>query len=251
MAVARLIRPLRKALINPPQTLTPLQNPISHLLYNNKMGEEINPFLLSQTKNSIRRYYMSEMRKSAFKDNILRLIRNEIQYELDRSPPKQSPTKYESFTIDDLPGEQWIRLKRKFRENEEIKVEATMFDGAVPIPKSGVPGIKEDMLLHITLIINISKGDGDVLEILCSAWPDSIEITKLFIRRRNKTSLKAYDGPEFKELDDELQDTLYDFLEIRGINDEMAIFLHEYIRNKGKTEFIRWMSNVKSFIESK
>ena len=89
MAVARLIRPLRKALINPPQTLIPLQNPISHLLYNSKMGEEINPFLLSQTKNSIRRYYMSEMRKSAFKDNILRLIRNEIQYELDRSPPKQ------------------------------------------------------------------------------------------------------------------------------------------------------------------
>lgn len=89
MAVARLIRPLRKALINPPQTLIPLQNPISHLLYNNKMGEEINPFLISQTHNSIRRNYMSETRKSAFKDNLLRLVRNEIQYELDRSPPKQ------------------------------------------------------------------------------------------------------------------------------------------------------------------
>jgi len=73
-----------------------------------------------------------------------------------------------------------------------------MFDGAVPIPKSDVPGIKEDMLLHITLIINILKGDGDVLEILCSAWPDSIEITKLFIRRSNKTSHQVYDGPEFK-----------------------------------------------------
>jgi complement component 1 Q subcomponent-binding protein len=31
----------------------------------------------------------------------------------------------------------------------------------------------------------------------------------------------------------------------------MAIFLHEYIRNKGKTEFIRWMGTVKSYIESK
>lgn len=54
-----------------------------------------------------------------------------------------------------------------------------------------------------------------------------------------------------RELDDELQDTLYEFLEARGINDEMAIFLHEYIRNKGKTEFIRWMGTVKSYIESK
>ncbi|CAK7336284.1 unnamed protein product [Dovyalis caffra] len=141
-------------------------------------------------------------------------------------------TKYESFTIDDLPGQQWIRLKRKFRENEEVKVEATMFDGAVPIPKSGVPGIKEDVLLHITLIVNISKGDGDVLEIVGSAWPDSIEITNLLARRSDNTSPKAYDGPEFKELDDEFQDTLYEFLEARGINEEMAAFLHEYMRNK-------------------
>lgn len=29
------------------------------------------------------------MRKSAFEGNILRLLRNEIQYELERSSPKQ------------------------------------------------------------------------------------------------------------------------------------------------------------------
>ncbi|KAL6559772.1 hypothetical protein OROGR_004889 [Orobanche gracilis] len=42
----------------------------------------INHFLKSSTRN-----YVSDMRKSAFEGNILRLIRNEIQYELDRSPP--------------------------------------------------------------------------------------------------------------------------------------------------------------------
>lgn len=54
-----------------------------------------------------------------------------------------------------------------------------------------------------------------------------------------------------RELDDELQDSLYDFLEARGIGDELAVFLHEYMRNKNKTELIRWMETVKSFVEKK
>ena len=54
-----------------------------------------------------------------------------------------------------------------------------------------------------------------------------------------------------RELDDKLQDSLYDYLEIRGINDELAAFLHSYMKNKDKTEFIRWMGTVKSFVEKK
>lgn len=54
-----------------------------------------------------------------------------------------------------------------------------------------------------------------------------------------------------RELDDELQDSLYSFLEERGITDELAVFLHEYMRNKDKTEFIGFMGNLKSCIEKK
>lgn len=70
-----------------------------------------------------------------------------------------------------------------------------MFDGSIPVSKAGVG---EDVSLHCTLIVNISKGDGEVLEIMCSAWPDSIEITKLFVRGNNNLSADPYVGPEFK-----------------------------------------------------
>ncbi|KAB1218782.1 hypothetical protein CJ030_MR3G026662 [Morella rubra] len=189
------------------------------------------------------------MRKSAFEGKILRLLRNEIQYELERSPPSQPVAKFDAFTVDDRPGEQWIRLRRKFRD-EDIKVEATMFDGSIPTSKSGGGGIGDEVQLHITLIVNITKGEGgDVLEIMCSAWPDSIEIKRLFLCRGVKMPAQSYAGPEFKELDDELQDSLYEFLEARGVNDELAVFLHKYMKNKDKTEFVRWMGTVKSFIE--
>ncbi|XP_044479629.1 uncharacterized protein At2g39795, mitochondrial-like [Mangifera indica] len=203
---------------------------------------------LNPISQTTRRNYVSEMRKSAFEGNVLRLLRNEIQYELEHSPPKQPITKFNSFTVDERSGEQWIRLNRKFGEKEDIKLEVTMFDGSIPVSKGGVV-TGEEVQLPITLIVNITKGDGEVLEIMCSAWPDTIEITKLFVREKNKTSGQPYAGPGFKELDDELQNSLYEFLEERGIDDQLAIFLHEYMRNKEKSEFIRWMQTVKSYIE--
>ena len=111
----------------------------------------------------------------------------------------QPVANFDIFTIDDRPGEQWIRLKGKFKD-EGIKVEVTMFDGAIPASKSGGGvSIGDEVQLHITLIVNITKGeDGEVLEFMCSAWPDSIEINRLFIRRGDKMSAQPYTGPEFK-----------------------------------------------------
>ncbi|KAM7483585.1 hypothetical protein LguiB_008168 [Lonicera macranthoides] len=197
-----------------------------------------------------RRNYISEMRKSAFEGNILRLLRNEIQYELERSPPTQQPVQeFVSFKVDEWPGEQWIRLSRKFGENEEIKIEVTMFDHSIPV---GDVAKGEDVQLHITMIVDVFKGDGsDVLEFVCSAWPDSVEIQKVFTRRHEWMTGHPYLGPGFKELDDKLQYMLYEFLETRGITDDLATFLHGYMKNKDKIEFTQWMGNVKSFIEKK
>lgn len=175
-------------------------------------------------------------------------MRNEIRYELERSPPDEPVSEFDSFIVDERPREQWIKLERKFGD-EDIKIEATMFDGAIPVTKSG-GGVsaENESQLHITLIVNIIKGD-DVFEIICSAWPDSIEIDRFFVRHGNKIGAQPYEGPEFKVLDDEFQDSLYEFLEARGINEELAVFLHKYMKNKDKTEFLRWMGTVKSFIE--
>lgn len=111
----------------------------------------------------------------------------------------QPATKFGPFMVNDRPGEQWIVLKSKFGD-EDIRVEVSSFDGGVPVPDSG--GSKEgdeDVKLHITFIVNISKGEGgNVLEIMCSAWPDTIEIQRLFIRTSDNKLAQPYAGPEFK-----------------------------------------------------
>lgn len=110
----------------------------------------------------------------------------------------QPVNKFGSFLVDGRPGERWITLKRQFA-NEDMKVEVTMFDGAVPAPRaSGGVVDANEMQLHITLIVNISKGDGGVLEIMCSAWPDSIEIERLFLRAEKNMPAEPYAGPVFE-----------------------------------------------------
>ncbi|ESW07797.1 hypothetical protein PHAVU_010G159900 [Phaseolus vulgaris] len=236
--MARLIRSLRKSL-----TLT-----LTHQFHHQQQPQ------LCISHHLFRRSYISEMRKSAFEGNILRLLRNEIQYELQSSPPNDPVTKFGSFMVDGRAGERWITLKKRYAD-EDIKLEVTMFDGALPAPTQTPDGgviNSDEMQMHITVIVTISKGEGDgVLQITCSAWPDDVEIKKVFIRANENIIDEAYVGPEFTELDDALQDSLYDFLEVRGINDELAVFLHQYMKHKDKTEYVRWMERVKSFIERK
>ncbi|KZV22608.1 hypothetical protein F511_02625 [Dorcoceras hygrometricum] len=198
----------------------------------------------------ITRNYMSEMEKATFEGKILRLIRNEVQYELDRSPPSPPIPEFDAFKVEEIPGEQWIRLTRKFGASEEIKIEVTMFDGSLPTKKRD-DDAEDDVQLHITFVVELLKEENkDVMQFVCSAWPDSIEIRKVFTHGLDQIKVHPYAGPRFKELDDELQDSLYDFLEARGINDDLAVFLHQYIMNKDKTEYIRWLEKVKSFVHN-
>ncbi|KAH7523983.1 hypothetical protein FEM48_Zijuj06G0070100 [Ziziphus jujuba var. spinosa] len=197
------------------------------------------------------RAYVSEaISKSPLESNILRILRKEILYQSDYAPPHQPDMKFKSFMVQDRPGEQWITMKGKFGDTEDIKIEVTMFDGYQLVPKLGDDSSGESVRLHISLLVDISKGNGsNELEFICSAWPDSLEVQKVYIIRRDGMLAKPYMGPDFGKLKDNIQKTFLEYLEARGINDELSIFLHKYMMNKDKTELIRWLGHVKSFVE--
>ncbi|KAF2685527.1 regulatory protein-like protein suaprga1 [Lentithecium fluviatile CBS 122367] len=58
-----------------------------------------------------------------------------------------------------------------------------------------------------------------------------------------------YTGPPFSNLDEDLQILLEKYLEERGINTRMALFIPDYIDHKEQKEYIRWLNNVKTFVE--
>lgn len=92
-------------------------------------------------------------------------------------------------------------MRRKFGNGEDIKIEATMFDGYELSPKLGDDSGGEDLRLHISLLVDISKGNGsEDLEFVCSAWPDSLEVQNAYLLRRDRMLARPYMGPDIRSV---------------------------------------------------
>ncbi|KAH0935960.1 hypothetical protein HID58_013077 [Brassica napus] len=198
---------------------------------------------------SRRSYAAIASAQSPFRSNLLRIIRNEIDYQSEYAPPHQPATEFKSFSVEDRPGEQCIVMKGKFGEDETIKMEATMFDGFMAVPRTGLDASGSDVRLHVSLLVDISKADGsEDMEFLCSVWPNRIEIQNLYMLRRDKITGQPYMGPKFGSLKYDFQTAIKEFLRVRGIDSELCFFLHEYMMNKDRIELIQWLRKLNSFI---
>ncbi|WJX16243.1 hypothetical protein P8452_06298 [Trifolium repens] len=203
--------------------------------------------VLSQTLGfSYRTYSEKSVTKSPFDSNILRILRNEIEY---LAPYVHQPeTEFKLFIVEERPGAQVVTMKGRFGDNEDIKIDATMFDGFANVPAFGDDSSGVNVQLHLSLIVDISKGeDGNGLEFVCSAWPDSLDVHKVFILKRGST--KPFDGPDFRNLKPKLQEKFREYLDTRGVNNELCNFLYHYMMHKDKIELLRWMNRLKSFVE--
>lgn len=143
-----------------------------------------------------------------------------------------------------------VTMKGKFGECEDINIEATMFDACEHVPACGDDSSGVNLRLHLSLIVDISKGEGgEELEFVCSAWPEGLNVEKVYILRRGRMPATPYIGPDFRDLNAKVQEKFYKYLDVRGVNDELAIFLHEYMMNKDRIELLHWMDILKSFVE--
>ncbi|KAI9820855.1 MAG: hypothetical protein M1832_003488 [Thelocarpon impressellum] len=60
----------------------------------------------------------------------------------------------------------------------------------------------------------------------------------------------AYAGPPFGNLDEDLQVLLERYLDERGVNTALALFVPDYIDYKEQREYLGWLENVRSFVEA-
>lgn len=107
---------------------------------------------------------------------------------------------FNAFMVEDRPGEQFVTLRGRSTIDENIKIEATMFDGyAIVSPNSKGEDTEPNTQLHISLLVDISKSEGgDRLEFVCSAWPERLEIQKFYVIGLDRTLSRPYMGPDFR-----------------------------------------------------
>merc|ERR1719327_2516373 len=71
---------------------------------------------------------------------------------------------------------------------------------------------------------------------------------KTFAAAEEKDSVSSYNGPEFEDLDDKLQEAFDEYLAEIGMNTEVCDFIDAMALDKEQREYVRWLNTAKKFL---
>ncbi|KAJ7961374.1 Mitochondrial glycoprotein [Quillaja saponaria] len=180
----------------------------------------------------------------------LNLRSNALMESDDHKSVEETPDDF-PFEIEDNVGGRTVLLKRQYQD-ETIRVEVDIPNVAAGEDDDEDEAEDEENRSEssIPLVVSVSKENGLCLEFGVTAFPDEISIDSLSVKQLGASEDQlAYEGPEFNDLDENLQKAFHKYLEIRGIKPSTTNFLHEYMLNKDSREYLMWLKNLKSFIE--
>jgi complement component 1 Q subcomponent-binding protein len=125
------------------------------------------------------------------------------------------------------------------------------------------PGVdeEEEPSFPVDMKITISKPGKGALQIIASAHDGTImgenitffQDAEQALAKTAEEERKAgnvYLGPEFGHLEEDLQMLIETYLDERGINTALALFLPDYIEYKEQREYCRWLESKLTFISS-
>lgn len=119
----------------------------------------------------------------------------------------------------------------------------------------------EERSFAVRVNVVITKPKSGALHFETIAQEGMIMIDNIFYYKdaslaEPKTAEKAHErislyvGPQFSNLDEDLQVLMERYLDERGINATLALFVPDYIDMKEQKEYLRWLTGVQKFIEA-
>ncbi|GAA5806793.1 hypothetical protein MFLAVUS_000141 [Mucor flavus] len=202
-------------------------------------------------------------------------LTEEFEYEQENAEADQPEFVKEfleanSFKIEDKAGIDEVTLSRTFG-NEKIRVLFSISDinnaspDAFPLEDDMVEAENEDEEESVSFPVRASvtiekEGQGAVtIDTISQDGEIAVESVMYYkdAKLADEQSAEAdwqrrglYIGPQFAELDENLQNLFERYLEERGINTALANFLPDYVEHKEQKEYTKWLQNMKNFISA-
>ncbi|CAH0019123.1 unnamed protein product [Clonostachys rhizophaga] len=134
-------------------------------------------------------------------------------------------------------------------------------------PEEDLEGEEEDDIedaaapINLSIVIEKPGKTSAALNIDATAQDGAIVVDNLFYYEDAKVArvdkpedaqarADVYPGPPFGSLDEDLQVLMERFLEERGITQTLAVFVPDYVDVKEQREYLRWLNNVKNFVDA-
>lgn len=150
-----------------------------------------------------------------------------------------------------------VRLEKKSKNETviisfDIRDEADMGDGTPPSDSSTEDNDEEGpvMKFGVHFEVSIMNSSGSSMIFGCIASQQLIIDGVRFVSaNKDKMNKELYGGPKFDQLNENLQDSLYDYLHDRNIDENLCFFIIYHSRYKEEHENMNWLESVSSFIK--
>ncbi|RDA85226.1 hypothetical protein CP532_3267 [Ophiocordyceps camponoti-leonardi (nom. inval.)] len=163
------------------------------------------------------------------------------------SSPAQStltsrPTSNNRSAADNAAAEEETDMIEDPTEEDEMSDDA-------PAPISMTVIIEKPAKAPGALSISASARDGAIEVEAISYLPDATLATSDAPDVVHKR-IDLYSGPPFGSLDEDLQLLIERYLDERGVNQALAVFVADFVDAKEQREYVRWLENIKGFIDA-
>ncbi|KAJ3197096.1 Mitochondrial acidic protein mam33 [Irineochytrium annulatum] len=164
------------------------------------------------------------------------------------------------FKIEDKLGDKEVTLVRT-KGNEKISV---IFSTDSLPDSADVDESEEGMEpepVEVTVIVEKTSGGEDhgALQFATAVTEDTFFIESVSYFNSSKLTADEtaegdwqrrgrYGGPVFQDLDEELQDKFHDFLKERGFDEDLAVFITQYVNYKEQNEYTEWLKQVANWV---
>ncbi|KAJ1739234.1 Translation initiation factor eIF-2B subunit gamma [Coemansia sp. RSA 989] len=227
---------------------------------------------------------MAARANSSGDSDLSHTLTEEIEYETNQAAEEGEPEFIQAFMdktgfkIKTKPGDQGVVMTKQFG-NESITV---MFDlsqilnaedpvadisvyreneagEAVKEAEQNSDDAPEDFPIYFTvsiskpgaptLFLEVEAEEGDI-GVEHMRFLPSEEVATVNTSENQWARSRAYCGPVFGQLSDDLKENIDVFLSERSIDTALTLFMQDYIEYKEQREYLNWLKNFKALVEA-
>jgi len=185
-------------------------------------------------------------------------IQSELQFEKENYTKPEALAKLpKEWKLTDKPGDVNLKIEKDLGNGKTCTIEwqlVSPFDPEMEMEAEGedkpeAPQDETDFTISVT-----SEGGANGMQYYCNTQQGEghrfiIGSVKTWTSVEERDSMSAYNGPDFEDLDNSLQESMDEYLAEIGITDEIYDFIDGSAVDKELKEYMRWLENLKEFMK--
>ncbi|CUG06672.1 Hypothetical protein, putative [Bodo saltans] len=173
---------------------------------------------------------------------------SELSEEQQRTDRPQQPVAPAGWSASHTPGSNQFRLARNY-EGEELEMTFSIQEKVANDEGATNTGSMNNVVLLVqkgtsTLRFGLSIEDQELVLDTVGYFKDGAVVKGAQGEAQRKS---LYSGPVISELDSHFVDQFLNYLEVRGVDDNLAVFATEYAFWMEQQEYERWLEGIATF----